>query len=98
MGLSARRRRWRRRALSPKPGVSHSRSTAPSDVSISTCPSAVSVTWASSRTSPTSRRSSVRASVVLPTFVCDTSDSVIMKPSSRCEASGAIGRLKRRKP
>ena len=61
-----------RRTLSPKPGVSHSCSVSPAGVRSISCASANSVTCGASRTSPTSRPSSVRASVVLPTLVCDT--------------------------
>jgi hypothetical protein len=61
-----------RRALSPKPGVSHRLSTWPSALSIMRWHSARAVTWASSRISPTSRPMRLRARVVLPVLVWET--------------------------
>ena len=82
-----------RRTLSPKPGVSHSCSVSPCGVRSISCASANSVTCGASRTSPTSRPSSVRASVVLPTLVCDTRLSCrlcgasLMRPRPRASAA-----------
>ena len=93
-GFDSPRSRRSRRTVSPSPGVSYRRKRAVS-VSISVWTSLVSVTCASSRTSPTSRRTSVRARVVLPTLVCETSPSVI-RPGTLTAPGPRPGRGARR--
>ena len=100
MGLPSCRSRRASRTLSPKPGVSQSVSRSPSAVCTSGNGVASAVTCGASRTSPTSRPSSVRASVVLPAFVCEMSESETAPASgpdalewARCGRDGADGRL-----
>src|SRR5690606_9344033 len=84
MGLELWRRRWASLArLEPKPGVSQRRARRSPD-SIRGQDSGTTVTWALSATSPTSRRSRVRARAVLPTLVWEMRLITI----SRWDASG----------
>src|SRR5512143_3518535 len=85
MGLACCARRRARRALSPKPGLSQRTNTSPSAVVWRTWGVVSVVTCGRSPTSPMSRPSSVRASVVFPAFVCEISDSAIsaVSPTAR---------------